>query len=40
MLIYSGTESVSGSVDILVPPGKKIDHMGIKIEMIGHIGTS
>jgi hypothetical protein len=39
MLIYSGQEPVSGTVDILVPSGKKIDHLGIKIEMIGHIGT-
>lgn len=38
MLIYSGTESVGGTIDIIVPGGKKIDHLGVKIEMIGHIG--
>lgn len=38
MLIYAGQEPVSGTVDIVMPSGKKIDHLGIKIEMIGHIG--
>ncbi len=37
-LIYAGQEPVSGTIDILVPSGKKIDHIGVKIEMIGHIG--
>lgn len=37
MLIYPGLEPVSGTVDVIVPPGKKIDHLGIKIEMIGMI---
>lgn len=38
--VYAGQEAVSGTVDIIVPAGKKIDHLGIKIEMIGHIGAS
>jgi len=33
--IYGGHENVSGVVDVQVPPGKKIDHQGIRIEMIG-----
>ena len=36
-LIYGGQESVSGTVEIAVPPGKKIEHLGVKIEMIGQI---
>lgn len=35
MPLYTGTEIVSGVVDISVPPGKKIEHQGIRIEMIG-----
>jgi hypothetical protein len=37
LLIYSGQESVVGTVEIS-SPGRKIDHLGIKIEMIGQIG--
>mmetsp|Transcript_33371 Transcript_33371/g.48372 ORF Transcript_33371/g.48372 Transcript_33371/m.48372 type:complete len:332 (-) Transcript_33371:535-1530(-) len=33
--VYGGQENVSGMVDISVPPGKKIEHLGVKIEMIG-----
>jgi len=36
-LIYSGLEHVSGKIDVVVPAGKKIEHLGIKVEMIGHI---
>lgn len=36
--VYNGNESVSGKVDLIVPSGKKFEHLGIKIEMIGHIG--
>ena len=38
MPVYSGQESVAGTIDVIVPGGKKIDHLGVKIEMIGHIG--
>ena len=38
LLVYTGQEVVSGVVDISVPPGKKIDHQGIRIEMIGQTG--
>lgn len=37
LLIYSGQESVVGTVEIS-SPGRKIDHLGIKIEMVGQIG--
>jgi len=37
LLVYGGQESVSGSVEISVPSGKKIDHLGVKIEMIGQV---
>jgi vacuolar protein sorting-associated protein 26 len=36
--VYTGQELVNGVVDISVPPGKKIDHQGIRIEMIGQTG--
>mmetsp|Transcript_20020 Transcript_20020/g.28752 ORF Transcript_20020/g.28752 Transcript_20020/m.28752 type:complete len:305 (-) Transcript_20020:164-1078(-) len=37
LLIYEGQEPVKGTVEIIVPSGKKVDHLGIKIEMIGLI---
>lgn len=36
--IYNGQENISGVVDVIVPPGKKIEHQGIRIEMIGQTG--
>lgn len=36
--VYYGQEMVSGVVDIAVPPGKKIEHQGVRIEMIGQTG--
>ena len=38
LLLYNGNEAVSGKVDIVVPPGKKYEHLGIKVEMIRVIG--
>ncbi len=35
--IYGGKEEVKGSVEIIPPSGKKVEHLGIKIELIGHI---
>jgi len=35
--IYQGHEPVAGMCKIVVPPGKKVEHLGIKIEMIGQI---
>ena len=31
---------VSGKVAVVVPGGKKVEHLGIKIEMIGLIGNA
>ena len=36
-LVYLGTESMRGSIEITTPNGKKIEHQGIKIERIGQI---
>jgi vacuolar protein sorting-associated protein 26 len=36
--LYTGQENVAGVIDISVPPGKKIEHQGIRIEMIGQTG--
>ena len=36
--IYSGDDVVSGTVRVIVPSGKKLEHVGIKIELIGAIG--
>lgn len=35
--IYSTDEPVKGGVEIKVDPGKKIEHLGIKIELVGQI---
>jgi vacuolar protein sorting-associated protein 26 len=37
--VYTGQENVSGVIDISVPAGKKVEHQGIRIEMIGQTGT-
>jgi hypothetical protein len=36
-VVHGGNETVSGSVEITIPAGKKMEHLGIKIEMIGQI---
>jgi hypothetical protein len=38
MVLFLGHEIVSGTVEVVLPPGKNVDHLGIKIEMIGQIG--
>ncbi len=38
IVVYSGQETISGTIEVGVPIGKKIEHLGIKIEMIGQIG--
>lgn len=35
--IFEGQETLFGAAEIVIPPGKKVDHLGIKIEMIGQI---
>ncbi len=38
--VYNGNDIISGKVEVLVPAGKKIEHLGIKVELLGLIGTS
>lgn len=33
LIIYGGQENVTGHIDVMIPPGKKIEHLGVKIEM-------
>jgi hypothetical protein len=40
MLVYAGHETVSGNVEVTVPQGKKIEHLGLKVEMIGQVGKN
>lgn len=35
--LYTGTDSISGTLNIRVPRGKKIEHLGVKISLIGQI---
>jgi len=35
--LFSGTETISGQVRVTPPPGKKLEHMGVKIELLGQI---
>jgi len=35
--IYTDGEDVSGSAVVSVRPGKKLDHQGIKVELIGQV---
>jgi len=36
-LIYNGHEPICGTIEVSAPPGKKVDHQGIKVELIGQI---
>jgi len=38
--LYTGQDTVSGVVDISVPSGKKVEHQGIRIELIGQTGEN
>jgi vacuolar protein sorting-associated protein 26 len=35
--VFTATENVSGLVDIKLEAGKKIDHLGVKVELLGQI---
>mmetsp|Transcript_9458 Transcript_9458/g.10965 ORF Transcript_9458/g.10965 Transcript_9458/m.10965 type:complete len:303 (+) Transcript_9458:217-1125(+) len=35
--LFTGVETVSGQVRVSPPPGKKVEHVGIKIELLGQI---
>ncbi|XP_065176311.1 vacuolar protein sorting-associated protein 26B-like [Sycon ciliatum] len=37
LFLYYDGETVSGKVHVLLKPGKKLDHMGIRVEFIGQI---
>ena len=39
LLLYVPQDPVAGTVRIEVPTGKTLDHEGIKVELIGQIGT-
>ena len=39
LMIYSGNDKVSGTVKVIIPSGKKLEHLGIKVEVIGTVGT-
>ena len=36
--VYLGQDPLVGVAEIVVPPGKKVEHLGVKIELIGQIG--
>lgn len=36
--IYTGEDDISGTVIVKVENGKKFDHLGIRVELIGHLG--
>lgn len=38
--VYAGHESVSGTVEIAMASHKKIDHQGIRIELVGQTGKN
>ena len=38
LYVYYDGENVSGAVNINLKPGSKLEHKGVKIELIGQIG--
>lgn len=38
MWSYKGDDTISGLINVKLAGAKKIDHTGIKVELIGHIG--
>lgn len=38
LLPFKCIQGVSGTVEVLLAPGKKLEHLGIKIELVGTIG--
>lgn len=40
MYLFTGGENIAGTVRIRLPKGKKLEHLGICVELIGEIGTS
>lgn len=39
MPVFGGKERVAGRVHVIVPDGKKMEHLGIKVELKGIIGS-
>jgi len=37
--VYTGEEAVNGTVSLVLPSGKKLEHEGIKLELVGEIGV-
>lgn len=35
--VYTGTDKVEGTLSLTLPQGKKLDHLGIKVELIGRV---
>jgi len=35
--LFTGTETIGGQVRVVAPPGKRVEHQGIKIELLGQI---
>ncbi len=40
LYIFEGREPVRGRVRVTLPPGKKLEHLGVKVELKGTIGRS
>lgn len=38
--VYQGREAIRGRVRVVVPAGKKLEHIGIKVELKGIVGTA
>jgi len=39
VFVFTGDEPVKGAVVVKIPDGKKIEHEGIKVELVGEIGV-
>ena len=39
LYVFSGNETIAGKVYVTPSGGKKLEHTGIKIELIGQVGT-
>lgn len=37
--VYTGDDDISGNIDIKIK-GKKLEHLGIRVELVGHIEVS
>lgn len=36
--IFTGFDDVAGTVYVKIPPGKRLEHQGIKVELVGQLG--